>query len=95
MYRLNIAVTTALVLCLAGVLVGIALHQPQLIAICTVLGTLLTICAGTITLVLAAVILSRIPSGTARPLLAKSWLGLVNGIVAVAGVMLFVWGYGS
>jgi hypothetical protein len=95
MPRLNIAITTVLVLCGIGLLGGLALHQPALLAASVVIGTVAMTCAAVVALVLLAVLLSRSLSGTARPFLERSWLGLVNGAVAVAIWAVSVWRYGS
>jgi hypothetical protein len=95
MRRLNIAITTVLVLCGIGLLSGLALHQPALLAASVVIGTVAMTCAAVIALVLLAVLLSRSFSGTARPFLERSWLGLVNGAAAVAIWAVSVWRYGS
>ena len=95
MRRLNIAITTVLMLCGVGLLGGFVLHQPAVLAASVILGTVAMTCAAAFALVLLVVLLSRSLSGTARPFLQRSWLGLVNGAVAAAIWSIFVWRYGS
>jgi uncharacterized membrane protein len=92
---LNIAVTIALVFSGTGLVGGLIWHQGGLAAASVVVGTMAITCALTIALVLGVVLLYRTLSGTARPLLERSWLGLLNGAISATVWALFVWRYGS
>jgi hypothetical protein len=85
--RYHFVVTAALALCGAGLLTGIFGSQPGLLALSVMLGWALTALAVGIALVLIIVLVYRSLSGSAGPLLTRSWLGLVNG--ALAGVVWF------
>ena len=80
---LHLAITSALVLCGAGALVGGVWPNSGLIGLSFFFGWWVTVSAMTIALVLVVILLYRSLSGSARPLLAKSWLGLLNGAVAL------------
>jgi len=82
-HPLHLAITLALVLCGAGAVVGVVWPESGLIGLSFFFGWWVTVTAMTIALVLVIILLYRSLSGSARPLLAKSWLGLLNGAVAL------------
>jgi hypothetical protein len=91
MHPFNVVVTISLALCGAGALVGFALHQPGLIGVSVFFGYWATLCAIAIALLLTIILLYRSMSGTARPLFRRSWLGLVNGAIAIGIWSASVW----
>jgi hypothetical protein len=82
-HPLHLAITSALVLCGAGALVGVVWPKSDLIGFSFFFGWWVTVSAMIIAVVLVIILLYRSLSGSARPLLAKSWLGLLNGAVAL------------
>jgi hypothetical protein len=84
MARLHFGVTAGLALCAAGAYAGLFLHQQGLTALSVVLGWLLSVCAVAMAFVLVILLAFRSLSGSARPLFMRSWLGLVNGALAVS-----------
>ena len=83
MDRLHVVVTAALALCGAGLLSGFVWNIPGLVALSTVIGWGFSFAAVSIALVLIIVLGYRSLSGTAAPLLKRSWLGLVNAVLVV------------
>jgi hypothetical protein len=81
--RFHFVVTTALALCGAGLLIGLVWKWPSLTALSVVLGWALSSAAVAIAAVLIIILGYRSFSGTAGPLLRRSWLGLVNGALSV------------
>jgi hypothetical protein len=81
--RLHVVVTAALALCCAGLLIGLVSNQSGLTALSAAVGWGFSVAAVAIALVLIIVLGFRSLSGTARPLLRRSWLGLVNGALAL------------
>jgi len=82
--RYHFVVTAALALCAAAFTIGFVWKQPGLLGVSALLGWVVSIVALAIALVLVIVLAYRTVSGTARPLLKRSWLGLVNGAVGAA-----------
>jgi hypothetical protein len=83
MDRLHLVVSATLGLCSVWVLVGAVWNQPGLSALSAVVGWGFSLAALSIALVLIIVLGYRSFSGTAGPLFHRSWLGLVNAILAV------------
>ena len=83
MDRFHFVVTAAFVLCGVGVLIGLVWNMPGLTALSVVLGWALSLTAVAVAAVLIILLAYRSLSGTARPLLRRSWLGLVNAVLAV------------
>ena len=82
--RYHFVVTAALALCAAAFTIGFVWKQPGLLGISALLGWTASVIALGIALVLVIVLAYRSLSGTAGPLLRRSWLGLVNGALAAA-----------
>ena len=82
--RYHFVVTAALALCAAAFTIGFVWKQPGLLGVSALLGWAVSVVALGIALVLVIVLAYRGLSGTARPLLRRSWLGLVNGALGAA-----------
>ena len=92
--RYHFVVTAALALCGAALSIGALWKQPGLVAASVVLGWTVSVVALGIALVLVIVLAYRSLLGTARPLLRRSWLGLVNGALVVVVFVYSVVGRG-
>jgi hypothetical protein len=82
--RYHFVVTAALALCAAAFTIGFVWKLPGLLGVSALLGWAISVVALGIALVLVIVLAYRSLSGTARPLLRRSWLGLVNGALGAA-----------
>jgi hypothetical protein len=83
MDRLHVVIAAALARCGAGLLLGLLWKIPGLIALSTIIGWGFSFVAVAIALVLIILLVYRSLSGTAVPLLMRSWLGLVNAALVV------------
>jgi len=81
--RLHLVVTAALALCGVGLLSGLVWKLPGLTALSAVLGWGTSVVALAIALVLIIVLGYRSLSGSALPLLKRSWLALLNAALVV------------
>ena len=82
--RYHFVVTAALALCGAAFGIGFVRRDPGLLGVSALLGWCVCVVALAIAVVLLIVLAYRSLRGTARPLLRRSWLGLVNGALGAA-----------
>ena len=82
--RYHFVVTAGLALCAAAFTIGFVWKQPGLLGVSALLGWCVCVVALAIAVVLLIVLAYRSLRGTARPLLRRSWLGLVNGALGAA-----------
>jgi hypothetical protein len=91
-HPLHLIITSALVLCGAGALVGIVWPQTGLMGLSFYLGWWVTVIAIAVAATLIVILLYRSLSGSAGPLLARSWLAFLNGAIAVGSWVLVICG---
>jgi hypothetical protein len=82
--RYHFVVTAALALCGAAFGIGFVRRDPGLLGVSALLGWCVCVVALAIAVVLLILLAYRSLRGTARPLLRRSWLGLVNGALGAA-----------
>ena len=91
MAPLHIVISALLVLCAALAAVSAWVWSfPGLLALSVVAGYWVTIFAIIVAIGLLVLLGVRAFSGTARALLYRSWLGLVNGVMSVVAYLLLV-----
>jgi len=80
---LHVVVAAALILCAAFGIIGFEMTQPAFIGLFVVAGYLVSVVAITIAAFLIVLVAIRSFTGTAAPLLRRSWLGLLNAAAVV------------
>ena len=82
MHPLHIGVSVAMAICGIGALIGYYRPGSNLLGISVFLGWWVTVGAMLIAFVIAMLAIYRSLTGASRSYLLRSWLGLLNGVVA-------------
>jgi hypothetical protein len=84
MHALHIAVTVGMALCGIGALVGMYGPAPYLLPISFYLGLWVLVAAILIAATLALILIVRAVNKEGAAFLTRTWVGLANGVVALA-----------
>lgn len=90
MHPAHVGVSIIAGLCGIGALIGNYWPNPRLLFLSAFFGWWVTMGAMLIALVLSIVVIFRVFLKTAQPLIARHWLGLLNGGVALVFWVLFI-----